>query len=237
MLDAYYQCYKEKESLNYVLKNFRKHYQNSTITLVCDGGLNFEEEAKLYNCIYTHENHIPSVKSQQYDNISYLFQWMERFFTNIEKLKNKYFILLEDDVFIMKKTNLENLKYTINGCNKNQFFPNNVTQYLKSFNNNLKLNDNLYYGACGGSILETEFFQNLPYKDSKVLMQEVCNYCSMTPNNFWAVDAFISYLCYKDGGAIGNYDGFCETWHDNYQTRLNMQDIEVLHKYKIFYKD
>ncbi len=51
---CYYQVYKDREATRRVLTQFRKHHPNNPIYMVSDGGLDFSDIAKEFNCKYTH---------------------------------------------------------------------------------------------------------------------------------------------------------------------------------------
>lgn len=234
-IDAYYQCYKQKDALRSVLKTYRTHYTDTNLVLISDGGLDFAEEAKQYNCIYSYEKNATNNKNLIFDNTNKLFTWAFRFFSSLKHFKNKYFILLEDDVFIFKKIKTSNLQFNINGCNENAIFPELAQNDIRLNNIFYKNKKNIFYGGCGGCVFDTQFFKDLEMTEEK-LKEEVEYYCNLVYKDYWASDAFITFLCLFYGGTIGNYEGFCETWHSNYLNRLFSDNIEVLHQYKVLYK-
>lgn len=226
-IGAYYQCYNRDQCVDFVLSNFRKYYDKSSIVLVCDGGNDYEEISKKYNCQYFYETKSNTEKNLIFKDRSSVIKFIYRLKKYIELIKEEFFIILEDDVYIMNEISMSELKYDINGCNTNENLHQNLMVKINSKNG-------FFIGACGGSILKKDFFRST-FKDMSVIKKDIEEYCDLVPQNHWASDRIISYLCYKYGGIIGQYNGFCETWHGDFEERLKKNDIEVLHQYKFLY--
>jgi hypothetical protein len=248
-LGAYYQAYKRPNCVDFVLTNFRQHYPNTPVVLVSDGGDDFSNLANKYNCKYFFEENLTCfhdvVDGNRYnypkkwinnadEKLSALKKYIKRIGNHIKKLNTDYFILLEDDVYVMNKTNLDSLEYKINGNNPHHSYPEEVCQYL------IKQNY-LSYGGCGGCIFDVKFFDTIINKNPNI-EDQIDIYCNLTRHytnngnqNWWGSDAILSFLCYYHGGNIGPYSGFCEVWHHNYDERKNLNAIEVLHQYKVNY--
>ena len=157
MIGAYYQCFNQDKSLNFVLTNYRKFYNNTNIVLVCDGGSDYSSEALKYNCHYHYEKKINTEKNLIFKSIDSTFTFFERLGKFINEIDEDFFIILEDDVLIMNKITISHLQFDINGCNVNEFLSENINNDLKNYNKNYNL-DKFYFGGCGGSILKTIFF-------------------------------------------------------------------------------
>jgi hypothetical protein len=245
-LGAYYQAYKRPNCVDFVLTTFRKQYPNAPIHLVSDGGDDFSELAKQYNCHYFYEENLTCFHGkidgirynypQKWNNNSEekretLKKYVTRIGNHIKQMKTDYFMLLEDDVYIINKTNLDQLKFQINGNNPHHSYPIEVCKYLAN-------TEFLSYGGCGGCIFDLNFF-NQVINENKNLKKEIDIYCDLTKHyvdngnqNWWGSDAILSFLCYFHKGTIGEYRGFCEVWHSNFKERLLNNTIEVLHQYK-----
>jgi hypothetical protein len=231
-IGGYYQCYSNKKSLNFVLTNFRKNYNQSTIILVNDGGLDFSEEANKFNCNYFYEKKINTKKNLIFEDLNSMKEFIYRFHNYLKLIKEEFFILLEDDVFLIKKIESK-LDYEINGCNKNEFFSPKISQIIKNKNNQI-ISNRIYYGAFGGCILKTNFFQRIFSEKEKIDIELEIFYNNSLPSD-WASDKILSYFCLINQGKIDSYDGICETWYSDYKQRLESNNIEVLHQYKEFY--
>lgn len=245
-LGAYYQAYRRPNCVNFVLNNFRNYYPNSPIHLVSDGGNDFSDLARKYNCVYSYEENLTCFHGKN-DGVRYnypqkwfndpegkknsLKKYVKRIGNHTKNMNVDYFLLLEDDVYVMNKTNLDELKYQINGNNPHHSFPVEVSNYLANTNF-------LSYGGCGGCIFDRLFFDKVINQNTN-LDNEIETYCNLTSKyvddgnqNWWGSDAILSFLCFLHKGTIGNYNGFCEVWHHDYSIRKQDNRIEVLHQYK-----
>jgi hypothetical protein len=68
-IGAYYQCYKRDNCVDFVLNNYRKFYNDSTVILVCDGGSDHINVSKKYNCKYFYEQKIDTQKNLLFNNV------------------------------------------------------------------------------------------------------------------------------------------------------------------------
>lgn len=234
MIGAYYQAYKKPNCVEFVLKNYRKHYPDTDLVLVSDGGDDFSDLAKQYNCIYFYEDNLSGpysdkskgLASSYFHNENILLNYALRFGKYIQKIKNQQFMILEDDVYVINNTSI--LPYDLNGINLTESLPEPVCMDLK----NVK---RIPYGACGGCIFNTDFFKNI-FSESNLenITNQVKKYCSLT-NEKWASDAIISYLCFANNGTSGVWNGLGETWQTNLVDRINKGEIDVIHQYKVYY--
>jgi hypothetical protein len=230
MIAGYYQAYKKPQCVSFVLKNFRIHYPKSTIVLISDGGDDFKNLSNQYNCTYFYENNLSNNDNKNLsDNYFYnpliLINYLNRIKKSLSFFKEKYFMILEDDVYVHKKTKFHSLKNDMNGSNLNESLPKNIC-------NNLNKEFPLPYSGCGGCILNTKFFKDI--LTDKNIIFGVNEYCRLT-NERWASDTILSYMCLKNGGSIGDWKGFGEYWEPFIQNELNNGTIEVLHQYKVLY--
>ena len=234
-ISAYYQCYKNHKALDFVLSKFRNFYPESEVALVCDGGEDFSKKAEQYKCMYTYESKLNTESNLVFNNLNSFKTFIFRIKKYTSNFKSKYLLLLEDDVIVYNKISENDLVYDINGCNFNEFFNFNHQSLLKQYNSNLKTDDKIFFGGCGGSILNLDFFRKIFNNEERLNkdIEEFFNYAE--PQNC-ASDRGLSYICLKNQGTIGQYKGFCETWHRDYEVRKQNNLIEVLHQYKDLYE-
>jgi len=230
-IGAYYQCYMNRNSLNFVLENYRKKYPESNVILVCDGGSDFTEESIKYKCNYIHDSKIETEKNLIFKNIDSAKRFISRISNNIHLITEDFFILLEDDVYVIEKINSP-LENDINGCNKNEFFSNEISEVIRNRNSNIR--GKVYYGGFGGCILRTVFFKHI-LKNLDLVNLDLKIYFERSNPSEWASDKIITYLCLINGGSIGHYTGLCETWYPDLGERLELKSVEVLHQYKEYY--
>ena len=238
MIDAYYQCFRQKRAFREVLRRFRSAYPSSQskVVIVSDGGDDFSHIAAEHACDYHQLPNKTNNKNLIFSKAEGIFEYAARLGTYCKEFTNTHFLLLEDDVLTLKSVDVDTLAYDINGCNKNEFFDHSIANELRKYNPELSRSKRIWYGACGGSIFKTEFMVNL-LEDRSRLLKEADFYCSRASRSKWASDAFLSYLCLKHGGTIGQYPGFCETWYSDYGDRMVEGSIEVLHQYKRLYEN
>lgn len=230
-IGAYYQCYRNKKSLDFVLKNYRKYYPKNSIVLVCDGGDDFTEESYKYSCNYLYDQKIETEKNLIFKNINSAKRFIERLSLNIHHISENFFILLEDDVYVISaiKSDLNN---DINGCNKNEFFSAEISNLIN--NKRMRSNQKVYYGAFGGCILKTSFFKDI-LADTNKIHSDLKEYFEKSNRAEWASDKILTYLCLINNGTIGHYSGLAETWYPDIEERMNSNSVEVLHQYKEHY--
>jgi hypothetical protein len=230
-IGAYYQCYKNRKSLNFVLDNYRKHYPQGNVVLVCDGGDDFTEESIRYRCNYIHDKKIETEKNLIFKGPDSAKKFIHRISENIHLIHEEFFILLEDDVYIMNRIESDLLN-DINGCNENEFFSESISKIINEAR--CDSNRKVYYGSFGGCILRTTFFKRILMENIK-LYSDLDVYFKNSGPSEWASDKLLTYLCLVNGGTIGHYSGLCETWYHDLEMRLKTNSVEVLHQYKEHY--
>lgn len=230
-IGAYYQCYKNRKSLNFVLDNYRKHYPKTNVVLVCDGGDDFTEESLKHQCNYIHDIKIETEKNLIFKGPDPAKRFIERIAKNIHLITEDFFILLEDDVYVMNaiKSDLVN---DINGCNENEFFSERISNIINERNN--RSSARVYYGSFGGCVLRTSFFKRILSEENDIIA-DLEKYFINSNSSEWASDKILTYLCLINGGTIGHYSGLYETWYPDLEKRIDSNSIEVLHQYKEHY--
>ena len=238
MIDAYYQCFRQERAFREVVRRFRAVYpaSESKVIIVSDGGYDFSKIAEEYICEYHQSSNKTNNKNLVFSAADGLFEYAQRMANYSKNFSNSHFLLLEDDVMVIKPVSKSALLFDINGCNQNEFLDQSIAKEIHRLNPQLSHSKKICYGACGGSIFRTEFMINL-LEDKSRLLDEAKLYCSKASKKKWASDAFLSYLCLKHGGKIGQYPGFCETWYPDYGDRMVEESVEILHQYKRLYQD
>ena len=157
-------------------------------------------------------------------------EWLSRIYEAILIYKEDFFINLEDDVWVMNKVNIDDLKYDINGCHLDGGFNNTISNYIRKRNPNIS---KTYIGGFGGCIFRTLFFKEI-LKDKDVIKKDLEIYYKL--NGTIAADAIISFLTYIYGGTIGTFPGYSEIRDNDYKKKLDENKIEILHDYKELYE-
>lgn len=238
-ISAYYQCFKQPRAFEHCLQEFRKHYPTEDLWIVNDGGdPNNEQIAKRHNPIhYTYEKNIADLGKQTiYSSRKSFDIWLDRLREFVMSTKADFFLLLEDDVFVMKRTHTDMLHYDINGCNKDPrwAFRGVLADTIKSRNS--RAPEIPYIGGCGGCFFRVSFFKRI-LEDTDKLKREIDFYGKYnTYNNTYPSDVILCYLTWINGGTIEMYPGFAEQWYPNINELLEKNNVSILHKYREYYQ-
>jgi hypothetical protein len=230
MITGYYNCFSQVNSTDEILESFRKFYPEEKIVLINDfGDQTLLNVAKKFNCDYYYElvnNGYPGGNNSWIP----ILNWVKRFLKYIKKIDTEWFILLEDDVFIMDKVDETTLLNDINGINNNNILPIPVNHILKR-------NEVLIYGAMGGAIFRTSFFKNMEISLVENFMELFGNNCppEYSGQNWYYSDVVLSYLAYAFNGTLGSYPQFCELWFSDLNDRIKYNKIAVLNQYKFLF--
>jgi hypothetical protein len=231
-IGAYYQCHKNPASFIRTVKSFQKFYPERTIVVTNDGGHDYEEFCKDNNIIYKYKpknslnTKIDSTRRSCFQSHPDMYDYIKNLWTGFDSIKENYVLILEDDVRVLKK-HTETFKYSINGCNYGVKFPPRAIRILHE----IGYNGPLHYGACGGCVLDKNFFKNIPFYKVEELISKIGTYEEMYDG-----DLVISFIAVYFGGNIGQYGEFAETWFKNIEELHKMNGIAFLHQYKNDYQ-
>jgi len=233
-ISAFYQCYKQPIAFEHCLKTFREHYPSAELWIVNDGGdPGLADIAAKYTPTHYEmkerlgQNEIGTVFGKKESTI----EWLQRLRSFLMATTSEFFLLLEDDVYVMGPTSTADLKYDINGCNKSVRYIEPIVTIIRERNPDVP--NPLYFGGCGGCFFRVSFFRQL-FQDFDTILKEMDAYAIHYKTEFGS-DMVISYLTWIHGGTIEMYPGFAETWFYNIHERLDSKSVEVLHKYKDLY--
>jgi hypothetical protein len=222
-IGAFYQCHKRPLAFEMCLKSFRQSYPTSDLIVFNDGGdVHLEGVARKYDATYFYREKTGNGVALYFNSAESTMEWLRRLQMALDLIKEDYFILLEDDVKVVKKIESE-LLFDINGSKYDFFLHESLQKYLGS-------REKLFYGGGGGSIFKKDFFKKV-FQDAR--LQEHVNFLASS-GSIIASDIVISFLTYCYGGTLGQYAGFTETWHHNYNERVR-KGVEVIHDYKLYY--
>lgn len=216
MIGAYFQCYKEPYATIEALKSFRCMYHDTTIVLLSDDGYDYSKVAETYTCIYIHDIHRdPTCET-----------YLDRLRTYLPLIKEDYYMLLEDDVKVVKATNISNLKGVINGSCINPINISALTIYNPSIQT-----DHHYYSGHGGSIFNR--VKILDILGNMDLIKRVMHDTNIHVDIFRTGDVLLSALCYINDEKIHINEGHCEMYTQS--SKYGNVSNEVIHQYKKFY--
>jgi len=233
---GFYQCYKQKRAFIHVIESYRKHYPIENLFIINDkGDESLEEIAKQNNANYYYSNenigHMDWSKIKNKIGNSVIEKaliWLSRIYDATLTFTEDYFILLEDDVWIINKVNTDDLKNDINGGGTG-YFGGEIYEYLRKYNTT---SDKLYIAGYGGCIFKTLFYRNM-LKNKDEIKKHIENFYNL--NGTFASDVIISFLTWIYGGTIGQFPGYCQVFDNDYKQRRNENKIEILHQYYEYY--
>jgi hypothetical protein len=227
-LGAYYQCHKNAASFIRTIKSFKKFYPESDIVITNDGGYDYQYFCNNNNITYSYISKTTEINQQAliFTSFEPCLLFLKNLFDSFKNIKETHILLLEDDVRVLKMHTTPFLS-TINGCNKNETLHPVLINILKEKG----YNGPFFYGACGGCVIDKQFFQNIDFKEIEKLLYKIKD----IPQVF-ASDILISFITLYFGGTIEQYDEFAELWYSDIQEKLSNNLIAFLHQYKYHYE-
>jgi len=236
---GFYQCYKEKKAFTHAVEAYRKNYSTENLYIVNDNGdESLKEIADKYNANYHYKyNNIGYTNwhDRKKEGISILekpLEWLSRLNDALLTFTEEFFIILEEDVYVINKVNIDDLQYDINGCN-NGGFSDAINKYIYSVNLNLKDKPIKESGAFGGTILRTFFFKKI-LENKEDIKNHLINYYKL--NGVISQDQIVTFLTYLYNGTVGNISGYTQIGDDDYIEKYNSNKIDILHQYYKLYE-
>lgn len=223
-LAAFYQCHQQPRSFLLCLESFRKFYPDTSITVVNDGGYDFRYYCDQIGAFYSY---VPKedtlAATTAFSSLVPTLKYLARLWEFIGRTAETHFILLEDDVRILRR-HRSPFQFSINGCNEHVRLPAAIVSALVGQG----YSGPTFYGGCGGCVFDREFFANIPFEQVQQLLTE-------TELVEFHSDQLLTFIALFFGGSIGPYDEFCETFYPDVVTRLVTDRVAFLHQYKFDY--
>lgn len=165
---AYLWGYKNYEAGSKSIETFRRFYPDNDvfIRVDTDGDLeNYKESTNQFNVnIDYQKNKIGypgKFESSGHDagRMHWPYENLHTFLTSIydccKQTDSKYMVILEEDVFLLKPISIIDTEFGIAIVPNKNGFPNKILQFIKNLNGNILTQG---YGACGGTIINTNDF-------------------------------------------------------------------------------
>jgi hypothetical protein len=150
---VYHQCYKNKRATEFAISNFREYNPDVPYYLISDGGDDFSDIAKKYNChfVLAPENIGTNYLEKDKAKI-YLNRIRDSFiYSNCE-----YALTMEDDVLCRGKLEIEgDFNIAMSYVPGNKLRPHIFQKAVKKYNINPNID---WYGATGGTFLNRNIF-------------------------------------------------------------------------------
>lgn len=246
-LGAFFQTYKNKKAVEFVIENYRKYYPESPITLISDGGSDFSEIAEKYKCNYIHSfvnlgqpgsqnikiNSDYSINPRLAFNKEETFIWLNRLYQACKYSvanNSDHILFLEDDVYIKKIISYlpSNDGFSC-GENKDNLINPILIEYLeKKYNIIFNVR---YYACCGGAIFNAKAFVEKYYFIINFLDKEY-DIIQSLDNRFGWLDLYMHVIHYLIGCKYEVNPEFAETWMN---VPWESEKYSIVHQYKNFY--
>lgn len=226
-IGAFLPCYKNPLATYNCIEQFRKYYPDNTLVVACDGGYNYTEMCKHFNCIYKHyEKNINAVYTD-IDKTDPLRELLERIKDCHRLIPEEYVLWLEDDVFVNGRIE-DTFKYDINGYCPNKFNTKTIEALSYKYQH-LDLCTEYVWSGHGGSVYKTDsVIRNL---QNDVIIDDILHqwrYLNLPTNICY--DIFMSLLTILNKGTIGPYNG-----HIDVVNNVVSVNEPILHQYKALY--
>jgi hypothetical protein len=179
--------------------------------------------ANIFNCIYIHDNTNIKTTWEMTDRDKIL-AYFERIHYCVSQIKEEYFMMLEDDVVVLRRIT-EPLLGDLNGNGYNTFHIN----FLKQFPELKEIHENVVYSGHGGSIWKTKRF--LEFTGNRKLIEDVLDKWQ-TIYHDGSSDNIASFLCLVSGGKIHRLESHKDRLTDNVR---NLESVAVLHQCQELY--
>lgn len=232
-IGAYYQCYKQPHAFINACKSYRKIYPHNTLFIVSDAGDDFSEAAEHFGALEYIRNEARSGNGQttNLQNYAKISIFITNFLTGARAMKEPFFILLEDDVTLLRSVIFPHTGWEIYGNNaKTARFNNATISYLRKLNV-LHNTNNFYYGGCGGSLFRTDFFANL---NETLILDQVKEFGKY--NEVFHSDMVLSFICILNGGTICcGQEIYSETFSEKRPEYGSMTIPAIYHRYRDLY--
>jgi hypothetical protein len=219
---VYHQCFNNKKATEFAIANFRNHNPNVPYYLISDGGLDFSEIAKKYNCHFVMApenigtNYLEKDKAKIYLN---------RLRSAFEYSGTEYLLTMEDDVLCRRQLFVEgDFNIAMSYVPGNKLRPHIFEKAISKYNITPNVD---WYGATGGTILNKNIFFDIEkIKLVNQFMEE-----DFEPT-LGSIDQFIVMLYLICGLECAVNNGLGEThrtpnWQDS--------DLALVHNFKEMY--
>jgi len=235
ILSAFHSAYKNKKATEEAIKNFRKH-NNGPYFLVSDGGDDFSEIAEKYNCYYYHSDWNLSLRDHNHPSGIYgntkeeTLEWLKRFYLACTLLKSDHIMMMEDDVLIKDKIDVDDDVEFCGLSSGNRIHQELIDYLTEKYDAKFYCN---WYALCGGSIFKTDTFVKNYDRIIKIFDGEFDYIKNNLMKSIGYVDVWMTvyfYLC-KKPYTINPY-------HTETTTNPNWRDSNypIVHQYKDHYE-
>lgn len=247
-VSAFYTCHKEVAAVNKVLQYFRATYPDSPVYMFNDAGLPFLKYlANQYNAHYRYyDQHAVMERHGNYWNTTdKAFRYIKDLIQTAVESMSDWVIILEDDTIVLQPIDTRALRYDQNGASVDYQRYAETFSWWKFVQNYIRVHyptSKLYYGynGRGGCVLRGAFLRSLAQNMTKIY-EQVDAFRDLVLNhqkiNSMPSDQVVTFITQVNGGTMGRYEHFGDSWTTNSLISYWTNDLHVLHGDKSAYLD
>lgn len=170
----FFSCFKEKDAVNFCIKNIRSHYPENPIFLSSDGGLDFshlqDDDKNLKFTLYEDKlgyvNH-PETKDKE-KLIDCCVEFLNRLNAAVDFCRTEFIMYYEPDVLLRGKVRINQ------GLHLNGSFANRMDESVMNFIHSINPHcANINFGSCGGSVINSASFKEVYSKTDLDLIRKL----------------------------------------------------------------
>ena len=233
---AFHQCFKNREATEHAVKSFREH-NDGPYTLISDGGDDFSDIAKKYNCYYYHSKWNLGYRDHNHPSGIYgwtkeeTLEWLKRFHLSCTIEKSDHIIMMEDDVYVMAQLDLEeDVEFCGFDSPGNHLKPRIVDYLTDKYDAKFQ---HSWYGTPGGSIFKTETFVENYDKITEIIGAEFDHIKANLCAGIGYPDVLMTVYYYLCGKPYTVNPFFTETTRNS---NWNNGNYAIVHQFKKYYK-
>jgi hypothetical protein len=143
------------------LESVRKIYPDNPIVISCDNGFDFTDMCKELNVLYHHNTTTIGYSTTEWGwNKNQIIEWLDRMYRGVTLLNTEFFMMLEDDIILMKPVTLQPEWECVGQMRLYEGqvpqMPPEFLNIIHTFSGVKPIHD--YYTTGGGSIFKTKTF-------------------------------------------------------------------------------
>jgi hypothetical protein len=236
-LGFFFSFYKEKTAVIHCLENIRTYYKENPIYLSSDGGFDFSELTNEYSNLkfILNDDVLGYVNNPETKNKEILIlcaiEFLNRLKNAVDYCNKEYIIYYEPDVFLRGHIRI-NDDLHLNGSYANEIHK-NVMQKINDYN---PKNINKNFGACGGSIIRCDTFQDVYKKATKEVIADLIYADSRISNCDYLLVVLFSIFGYKYDQNLDFVEAGRTSWENSQHSIVHQYRHNYINDYQGKYK-
>jgi len=236
----YSHVYRNLRATQGCLESIRKFYPSNPIVISCDGGEDYSYLCTRYNATYFYNKKHLGYPTQPYGfRVDDALEWLDRMYRAVLQMNTEYFIMMEDDVLLVKKITIDK-NWDMAGQpmlyeGQVPLMPEPFLDIIEKYSG-VRPKQN-YYNCGGGSIFKTSTFLN-NYESIRVFLTKNMDKIQTTiyPTLGW-LDCLLCVFFLLCGKQLNEnkrlYNNF--PLQRPFKKEVLTPEIEIVHNYKDLY--